>query len=427
MSNTKISNLTTIPNIGDVGTTFVPAIDTTLSSGSQNIKFAVAKVAASGSYTDLLNIPTSGAGATGSTGPTGLAGATGSTGPTGLAGATGSTGPTGFTGAASTVAGPTGSIGPTGSAASNLVTSVAGRTGNVVIATTDVTGLATTYAPLANPALTGAVTIGSGGATITGTLLQATSTSTTTNQLEVQNLSSGTTASTDLVATADDGSNTTQYIDLGINSSGNADSSFTVASAHDGYLYTSNGALAIGTASAKPINLFAGGTLSTNVVATISTTGVAVTGTLSATGTVSGAGFTTLLAGYATLSGGVIPLSQLPAIPLICSVPGAPAAGSTFWIFPMAFHFTLPVNLAGSYASIGTATTGTTAFTLAYIRTGVSTTIGTVNFATAAYTATFTDSAAITLNPGDLLTLTAPSVSDSTLANLGIAVVGVRS
>ena len=57
MSNTKISNLTTIPNIGDVGTTFVPAIDTTLSSGSQNIKFTVAKVAASGSYTDLLNTP----------------------------------------------------------------------------------------------------------------------------------------------------------------------------------------------------------------------------------------------------------------------------------------------------------------------------------------------------------------------------------
>lgn len=127
-----------------------------------------------------------------------------------------------------------------------------------------------------------------------------------------------------------------------------------------------------------------------------------------------------------TDGGWVSPISLAPT-PLICSCPGAPAAGSTFWIFPLANHFTIPANFAGSYASVGTAPTGAVSFTIAYIRAGTQTTIGTINFMAGGYTASFTDAAQIVLSPGDLLVAVAPSVSDSTLSNLGFALVGTRS
>ena len=83
-------------------------------------------------------------------------------------------------------------------------------------------------------------------------------------QIHVRNTSSGTSASTDLVATADNGTDSTNFIDLGINSSGYNDAAFTIVTANDGYLYTSNGNLGIGTASARAIEFFTGGTLSAN-------------------------------------------------------------------------------------------------------------------------------------------------------------------
>lgn len=94
--------------------------------------------------------PTGPTGATGPVGQNGSTGPVGATGPKGEKGDTGSQGPTGPTGAASTVPGPTGATGPQGATgpigstgpkgdqgdpATNLVTSVNTRTG-------DVTGLA---------------------------------------------------------------------------------------------------------------------------------------------------------------------------------------------------------------------------------------------------------------------------------------------
>ena len=85
-------------------------------------------------------------------------------------------------------------------------------------------------------------------------------------QSVIQNANSGTNASGDLVITNDTGNDTVNYIDLGINSSTYSNTQYTVVGANDAYLYTSNGALGIGTASAKDVIFHANGTLTTNEV-----------------------------------------------------------------------------------------------------------------------------------------------------------------
>ena len=105
--------------------------------------------------------------------------------------------------------------------------------------------------------------------------------------IDIQNQSAGASASSDFIATANNGTDTTQYIDMGVNGSGYSVGTWTINGANDGYLYTSTGNLAIGTAtSGKNLVLFAGGTLLANGIVTVSSTGAAVTGTLSATGTI---------------------------------------------------------------------------------------------------------------------------------------------
>ena len=78
-------------------------------------------------------------------------------------------------------------------------------------------------------------------------------------QLNIQNLSNGNNASSDVVATADDGSETTNFIDLGINSSTN--SAGVMGGPNDAYLYTISNNLLIGGGSAGTIIAFlTGGT-----------------------------------------------------------------------------------------------------------------------------------------------------------------------
>ena len=97
-----------------------------------------------------------GAGVTGPTGPSGPTGGTGGTGGSGGVGPAGVTGPTGVTGIAGAT-GPTGGTGGTGGSGgtgSGAVTSVATRTGAIVLTVADVSGAA----PLASPALSGTPT-----------------------------------------------------------------------------------------------------------------------------------------------------------------------------------------------------------------------------------------------------------------------------
>lgn len=92
-------------------------------------------------------------------------------------------------------------------------------------------------------------------------------------EVNVKNLSSGTTASSDLVCTADTGSATTKYIDLGINGSGYTGG--VMGAALEGYLYTSDDSLNIGAiATGKVVNFLAGGSnVATNTVLTLASTG----------------------------------------------------------------------------------------------------------------------------------------------------------
>ena len=78
-------------------------------------------------------------------------------------------------------------------------------------------------------------------------------------QLNIQNLSNGTNASSDVVATADNGNETTNFVDLGINSSTN--SSGVMGGGDDAYLYTTGNNFLIGTTGAtKALVFMTGGT-----------------------------------------------------------------------------------------------------------------------------------------------------------------------
>jgi hypothetical protein len=92
-------------------------------------------------------------------------------------------------------------------------------------------------------------------------------------QTNVQNLSAGVSASSDMVVTADIGNNTTNYVDLGINSSTYADPGYTGQAALDSYLQAYGGNLDIGTGTAtSTIKFNTGGTLTGNLRVTISDT-----------------------------------------------------------------------------------------------------------------------------------------------------------
>ena len=78
-------------------------------------------------------------------------------------------------------------------------------------------------------------------------------------QLNIQNLSNGTSASSDVVATADNGSETANFIDMGINSSTNA--SGAMGGPDDAYLYNIGQDLLIATGTAaKSLIFMTGGT-----------------------------------------------------------------------------------------------------------------------------------------------------------------------
>jgi len=78
-------------------------------------------------------------------------------------------------------------------------------------------------------------------------------------QLNIQNQSAGTSASSDVVATADNGDETTNYVDMGINSSTN--NSGIMGGVNDSYLYNIGQNFLIGTGSAsKSLVFMTGGT-----------------------------------------------------------------------------------------------------------------------------------------------------------------------
>ena len=165
----------------------------------------------------------------------------------------------------------------------------------------------------------------------------------------------------------------------------------------------------------------------TQVVAAIAAGNPGAFTTLSASGTVSGAGF----ANFATLVGGKVPYSELPAslaaLPLVCSIPGTPGSAITLWYIPVVNLLTIAAGFAGSLAIAAIAATAASTFTLSYIRGGVTTAIGTIVFGAGSTTGTFSASSLYTAALGDILLLTSPTIADITLANIGITVLANRS
>ena len=80
-------------------------------------------------------------------------------------------------------------------------------------------------------------------------------------QLNIQNRSSGNTASSDIVASADNGNETVNFIDMGINSSGYSNSAAPVLDgANNGYLYSPGNDFILGNGTAgKKLAFFTGG------------------------------------------------------------------------------------------------------------------------------------------------------------------------
>ncbi len=86
-------------------------------------------------------------------------------------------------------------------------------------------------------------------------------------QVNIQNHSNGTDASSDFVATNDIGDDSNYYVDLGINSSGYNNLDFSIGGPNDAYLVGNSNNLTIGTASASTAVIFhAGGTTAADEV-----------------------------------------------------------------------------------------------------------------------------------------------------------------
>jgi len=103
---------------------------------------------------------------------------------------------------------------------------------------------------------------------LTNPILVATSDANGFVQINMQNKSTGISASADYVVTTDDGDDTTNYIDLGINNSGYSNAGWTISGPRDGYLYVAGNNLTLGTdTTGKEVRIHVGGTLAADVVA----------------------------------------------------------------------------------------------------------------------------------------------------------------
>jgi hypothetical protein len=97
-------------------------------------------------------------------------------------------------------------------------------------------------------------------------------------QLNIQNKSNGSAASSDVVATADNGNESVNYIDMGINSSAYS-SSGILAGVNNAYLYSTGNDLVFGNAtSGKDVIIFTGGTATTNERVRATANGITLTG-----------------------------------------------------------------------------------------------------------------------------------------------------
>ncbi len=137
-----------------------------------------------------------------------------------------------------------------------------------------------------------------------------------------------------------------------------------------------------------------------------------------------GSGDRKLLYGNGTT---LLPLAEVNAVSsfpydLGGTVSGAPGAGAVLVRFPMPRAVRFPASMAGSQGSAAVTASATSVFSIK--KNG--TEFATMQFAASANTATFTAASATDFAAGDILTIVAPNPADSTLADLGFSLAGLR-
>lgn len=109
------------------------------------------------------------------------------------------------------------------------------------------------------------------------------------SQVNFQNINDGTEASTDYIATANNGDDTNFFINMGIGSNNYSSVDYPAYDANDGYLLTNGGNLLINAVTPnKVVKFLVGGADAGQVIATLSNTQLSMTGTISATGNITG-------------------------------------------------------------------------------------------------------------------------------------------
>ncbi|MEO5684697.1 MAG: hypothetical protein ABIQ88_18795 [Chitinophagaceae bacterium] len=131
-------------------------------------------------------------------------------------------------------------------------------------------------------------------------------------QINVQNRSNGSSASSDLVATADNGTETANFIDMGINSS-TYSSTGLLSGINNAYLYSTGNDLVIGNATAaKDLILFTGGTAASNERIRATGNGVTLTGSVAHTYRTGTGSYTVLATDYVVINTGTAATFTLP-------------------------------------------------------------------------------------------------------------------
>ena len=110
------------------------------------------------------------------------------------------------------------------------------------------------------------------------------------SQINFENINSGNRASTDYIATADNGNDTSNYVNMGIASSTYNFPDFGGYGPNDAYLHNDGGNLILNPETAgRVIKFMVGGTGNANVMGTMSSTALSITGIITATGNIVGA------------------------------------------------------------------------------------------------------------------------------------------